>query len=1185
MLIMVVNEDGKVMLGARCGWVRVFSDEDDTPGTLVYLTHNTCVRDVCRDLVLAEYLTIWIQFGGGEGRRLSLTETPLSIQDDFLQKIGYEDVSRRARLGIDPDLRHIIRFYIGPSSGEVIDRSGSVFVLKGLVLPQWKKRTVTLLANKMFIFPGAGSAASMEEIDLKGASVEATRSTRCGRRVLRIIGSKQLFLGFEYNWERSLWWNWISQASESESSAERLDLSGAGLEGLPEATLKCWPDVEHLILSRNRITGDLKLLKNLSRLRNLVVSDNGWTTLPAGVTALTSLTHLDLSDNNLTSLPDDFTKLSRLEELRLDRNGLRNLPGRRGVYPRLQSLSVTHNKLSNIPAFLDANPAMRELTLLDVGEGRKDNEVALGEELRSVNLRANLLKGSIILGNYGNLTHLDVSENTIESLDLSALDKLENVQCSKNQLQELSLNGSSLISLIAGNNKLKKLIVSPRPSHLNHLDISYNELEVLPEWIAGCQHLRTLFASHNKLTGLPDHLFCNELSCLQTLQLSFNKLSSLPAVIRHIPLQQLFLQNNRITALPEHFFLASSRMRVLNMTNNCLTQLPTTVGDNHQLERLYLTLNSLNDITILAKFTNLRTLHVAYNNVSNLPDLCLSSWMDLEELVLSGNQIQRIPGHVDRLPHLRVLRVHSNQLRTCPSLAGISALRVLDLAHNNLDRVNLATLVPKKLQFLDISGNSRLHVDARQFHVYRTQRAMSLVDVSGQNRTSLPSSPPHQESATSDLDSPWILGFSETPGHRDRLCIAQLRLPAFCNQEALIGLFDAGNNSELPQLLVNAMPRIILEERTVKETANEYMKYTMLSAHRELKDKGQRCGVCAMLCHITKQKSQPSQRKYILRISSVGEAKAILCRSNGSLTLAHTPTQMEAVKSQLGGSAMFPLVVPDPHVAEVTLTDSDEFLIMANKRIWEVLSVDEAVSIVRPMPDPVRAAKKLQDIAQSYGCEDNLSIIILKFHSLHTDTDPLIRELRSTIRHATLKTEPICCCDSAQNAINDCDGDRSSPSGQSDQASSGRTVICHSENMPMPLHSRNYITEKNDFIPPRNYQSVLMHENGTRKMSASKLKSSDPYTNGHLADGEETSSDRQFGSARSFHPSTNRMISSRRGLTGGPNAAYFGSLQRLMPYHLEYDFAVIRERTDSNTDSMEHDDRMHKYWDVTTTEL
>lgn len=87
-----------------------------------------------------------------------------------------------------------------------------------------------------------------------------------------------------------------------------------------------------------------------------------------------------------------------------------------------------------------------------------------------------------------------------------------------------------------------------------------NELDSLPEWIAGCQYLRSLFASHNNLTSLPDHLFCSELSCLQTLQLSFNKLTNLPAVIRHIPLQQLFLQSNCITTLPEHFFLASSRL-------------------------------------------------------------------------------------------------------------------------------------------------------------------------------------------------------------------------------------------------------------------------------------------------------------------------------------------------------------------------------------------------------------------------------------------------------------------------------------------------------------------------------------------------------------------------------------------------------------------------------------------------
>ncbi|XP_039279477.1 protein phosphatase PHLPP-like protein isoform X1 [Nilaparvata lugens] len=1253
-----MKEDGsRVVVGARCGWVRVFNDEEDVdaPGTLVYLTNTTIVRDICRDLVLADHLTLWLQYGGGEGRRLGATETPLSLQDEFLKKIGYSDNSRRARLGIDPDLRYIIRFYIGPASGELIERSGSVYILKGLVLPQWKKRTVVLMANKMYIYPGAGVTASLEEVDLEGATVEATRNTKCGRKVLRISASRQLFLGFDFNWERSLWWSWIVQASETEASSSRVDLSGLGLSSLTEAAVQCWPDVQQLSLARNRLQpGSLQLLQRLHALRTLNLADNGWAVLPADVTALTALTSLDLSDNQLTTLPDQFTNLTRLEELRLDRNGLKQVPGRRGAYPRLKTLSLAHNKLVSFPAFLDNDPAMRELTLLDVGEGVKDADADVGEDLRSINLRANLLKGSIILGNYGNLTHLDVSENSIETLDLSALDKLENVQCSKNQLQELSLNGSSLQSLIAGNNRLKKLIVTPRPSQLNHLDISYNELEVLPEWIAGCQHLRTLFASHNQLSSLPDHLFCNELSCLQTLQLSFNRLSALPAVIRQIPLQQLFLQSNRLTALPEHFFLASVRMRVLNITNNCLTMLPNIVGDNHQLERLYLSCNSLNCISILSNFTNLRSLHLAYNSITHLPDSCVSAWSELEELLMSGNQIQYLPGNIVKLQHLRVLRIHSNNLRSCPSLSGISGLRVLDVAHNQLDRVNLATLVPKKLQFLDISGNSRLHVDARQFQMYRTQRAMSLVDVSGQNRTSLPSSPPHQDLESCDLDAPWSLGFTETPGHRDRLCISQLRLPEFCNNEALIGLFDAENNSELPQMLVKVTPRILLEERTVEETANDYMKYTMLSAHRELKDKGQRCGVCAMLCHITKLKSQHSKHRYVLRIASVGEAKSVLCRSSGVVTLAHTPTQIQTVKSQLGGSSMFPFVVPDPHVAEILLADNDEFIIMANKRIWEVMSVDEAVSIVRPMSDPVRAAKKLQDVAQSYGCEDNLSIIILRFHVFQTDTDPLIRELRSTIKRATLQKDCTGLYEPHHNGMMDGDCDRSSPSGQSDQASSGRTILCHNERYQQSSARHYNASEKSDFISPRNYQSVLMHENGTRKMSTSK-KVPDVYNNDNFADCEETSSDRsgthlseeqyrcweymleqntqllfdkeldtlsrgfvrrsvpsrpglwvraksnphiatdlhqqplltrQFGSARSFQQQTaGRVNNNRRGLSGGPNAAYFGSLQRLMPYHMDYDFAVIRERADSNTDSLEHDDRMQKYWDVTTTEL
>jgi ABC-type lipoprotein export system ATPase subunit len=35
--------------------------QQETRGTLVFLTHNTNVKDICRDLVLTEDISIWMQ--------------------------------------------------------------------------------------------------------------------------------------------------------------------------------------------------------------------------------------------------------------------------------------------------------------------------------------------------------------------------------------------------------------------------------------------------------------------------------------------------------------------------------------------------------------------------------------------------------------------------------------------------------------------------------------------------------------------------------------------------------------------------------------------------------------------------------------------------------------------------------------------------------------------------------------------------------------------------------------------------------------------------------------------------------------------------------------------------------------------------------------------------------------------
>lgn len=60
--------------------------------------------------------------------------------------------------------------------------------------------------------------------------------------------------------------------------------------------------------------------------------------------------------------------------------------------------------------------------------------------------------------------------------------------------------------------------------------------------------------------------------------------------------------------------------------------------------------------------------------------------------------------------------------------------------------------------------------------------------------------------------------------------------------------------------------------------------------------------------------------------------------------------------------------------------------------LWDVMSVEEAVAEVRSINDPVIAAKRLQDLAQSYGCEDNISVIILRFTDFGLDADLMNKE-------------------------------------------------------------------------------------------------------------------------------------------------------------------------------------------------
>jgi adenylate cyclase len=78
-----------------------------------------------------------------------------------------------------------------------------------------------------------------------------------------------------------------------------------------------------------------------------------------------------------------------------------------------------------------------------------------------------------------------------------------------------------------------------------------------------------------------------------------------------------------------------------------------------------------------------------------------------------------------------------------------------------------------------------------------------------------------------------------------------------------------------------------------------------------------------------------------------------------------------------------PAVNSLPYVSTRQLTDADEFIIIANRALWDYCSYQTAVDIARGVKDdPMKAAQKLRDLAISYGSEGSIMVMVISVHDL-----------------------------------------------------------------------------------------------------------------------------------------------------------------------------------------------------------
>ncbi|XP_010519628.1 PREDICTED: probable protein phosphatase 2C 69 isoform X2 [Tarenaya hassleriana] len=151
-----------------------------------------------------------------------------------------------------------------------------------------------------------------------------------------------------------------------------------------------------------------------------------------------------------------------------------------------------------------------------------------------------------------------------------------------------------------------------------------------------------------------------------------------------------------------------------------------------------------------------------------------------------------------------------------------------------------------------------------------------------------------------------------------------------------------------------------------------------------------------------------------LLVANVGDSRAVICRGGNAIAVSrdHKPDQTDererienaggfvmwagtwrvggvlAVSRAFGDRLLKQYVVADPEIKEEKIDSSLEFLILASDGLWDVVSNEEAVSMVKQIEDSEEAAKKLVTEAIQRGSADNITCVVVRFLESKTANNP-----------------------------------------------------------------------------------------------------------------------------------------------------------------------------------------------------
>ncbi|KAK1575733.1 hypothetical protein Q3G72_007889 [Acer saccharum] len=261
-------------------------------------------------------------------------------------------------------------------------------------------------------------------------------------------------------------------------------------------------------------------------------------------------------------------------------------------------------------------------------------------------------------------------------------------------------------------------------------------------------------------------------------------------------------------------------------------------------------------------------------------------------------------------------------------------------------------------------------------------------------------------------------GSFATCGRRETMEDTHFLIPHMCNEKDIhvFGIFDGHRGSAAAEFSARALPGFLQNLGSTISPLNALLEAFVrtdavfrneLDSHRKSKrviQKDWHPGCTAVVALIVRNR---------LFVANAGDCRVILCRGGHPYALSRDhvascleerervvnaggqvkwqvdtwrvgPAALQVTRS-IGDDDLKPAVTAEPEITETVLSSEDEFLVMASDGLWDVVSNEEAVNIIRDtVKEPGMCSKRLATEAAERGSKDNITVIVIFLRPVST---------------------------------------------------------------------------------------------------------------------------------------------------------------------------------------------------------